>query len=297
MQIQTDKEKKELKRHGNYAFPVNLSMEQLARYEGGTFLWHWHTEIELTLILKGCIEYQVNDQVYHLKEGDALFCNSNAMHTGRRIENEDCQYLSTTFHPRFIYGYENSILLTKYVQPILNADSFSSLPFSEKIPWQKEVIDLLKQLYTLYLDPSEDLELKLHLILTRIWQHLYTYFSTLSFQKPVSSNYIGRLKEIMEFIHSSYASPITLEDIASHIHLSKSECCRFFKKHMNMTLFDYLLYYRILQSLPLLKKDNCSVSKAAEACGFSNSCYYSKIFKRYMHCSPKQYQNSCRHTV
>ena len=126
MQIQINEEKKELKQHGDYTFPVHLSGEMLSRYEGGSFFWHWHTEVELTLILKGQIEYRVNERTYHLKAGEGLFCNSNAMHAGKRIDNQDCQYFSVTFHPRFLYGFESSILQTKYVDPILNTSSFSS---------------------------------------------------------------------------------------------------------------------------------------------------------------------------
>ena len=53
MQLQLDNNKKELKSHGTYAFPVNVSYEQLSRYERKSFLWHWHKEIELTILLQG----------------------------------------------------------------------------------------------------------------------------------------------------------------------------------------------------------------------------------------------------
>ena len=290
MQIQINEDKKELKQHGDYTFPVNLSGEMLSRYEGGAFFWHWHTEIELTLVLKGQIEYRVNERTYHLKAGDGLFCNSNAMHAGMRIDNQDCQYFSTTFHPRFLYGFENSILQTKYVDPVLNAPAFASAVFLSSEEWASEILSLLREIYALYLQPAPDQELRLHILISEIWRHLYGHFTSCSFEEPSSSDSIGRLKEILSFIHTSYAKQITLEEIADHVHLSKSECCRFFKRHMNMTVFDYLLYYRIQQSLPLLQEGLCTISKAAESCGFSNACYYGKLFKRYMNCTPRQYQ-------
>ena len=53
MQIITNNAGKELKKHGDSAFPFLVSYERLSGYETGSFLWHWHPEIELTYIHKG----------------------------------------------------------------------------------------------------------------------------------------------------------------------------------------------------------------------------------------------------
>ncbi len=50
MQIITDPAGKELKKHGDSSFPFLVSYERLSGYETGSFLWHWHPEIELTYI-------------------------------------------------------------------------------------------------------------------------------------------------------------------------------------------------------------------------------------------------------
>ena len=76
MQLQLDNNKKELKSHGTYAFPVNVSYEQLSRYERKSFLWHWHPEIEITVVTSGEMLYHVNNCHMHLKKGDALFGNT-----------------------------------------------------------------------------------------------------------------------------------------------------------------------------------------------------------------------------
>ena len=67
MQIITNNAGKELKKHGDNAFPFLVSYERLSGYETGSFLWHWHPEIELTYVKKGEMLYKVNQNTFHLK--------------------------------------------------------------------------------------------------------------------------------------------------------------------------------------------------------------------------------------
>ena len=114
VQIRIQDNRKEIKEHGDYAFPVNVCVETIQQYEQGSFLWHWHPEIELTWIMSGEMEYRVNDSVYYLKEGEGLFGNSNTLHSGYQVDGKNCSYLSVTFHPRFLYGYESGVLQTVF---------------------------------------------------------------------------------------------------------------------------------------------------------------------------------------
>ena len=289
MQIITQKDQKELKEHGNYAFPVNISIEKIQSYEKGLFLWHWHPEVELTLILSGEIEYQIEDDTYLLSKGDGLFCNSNSLHSGHMHEGADCTYLSITFHPRFLYGYENSILNTKYVNFITSNEQWPSLMLRQSTSWQKEVLNCMHDIYTLSQEPTNDFELQTHMMLLDIWHKLYQHFSEKPSKDSKPNQHLQRLRDILLFIEEHYNQEIALEDVAKIANICKSECCRFFKKHMGITIFDYVLYLRIQNSLPLLKKSD-SITEVAAMVGFSSPSYYSQIFKRYMKCTPMEYK-------
>lgn len=288
MQIITKANQKEVKEHGNYSFPVNISIEKIQSYDHGSFLWHWHPEIELTWIISGEIVYQINDTTYVLSAGDGIFGNSNALHTGHRKDSQECTYLSITFHPRFLYGYENSILQTKYVNHITSNEQWSSLLLDHSVEWQREILDSMKQIYNSSKKPADDFELFVHRKLMEIWHKLYLHFSAQPVSGIKSTDHLQRLREILSYIHDNYATEISLDEIANTVGICKSECCRFFKKHMDMTIFDYILNYRIQKSLPLLKEYG-NVTDAASMVGFSSPSYYTQIFKRYMKCTPFQY--------
>lgn len=291
MQINISKNKKEIKDHGNYEFPVGINIEKIESYEQGAFLWHWHPEIELTWVISGQIEYHINNKKYILTEGTGMFGNSNTLHSGYMKDQKECTYLSITFHPRFLYGYENSLLQTKYVDFITSNDMWPSMKLEKDVEWHQEVISQMNQIYKLSKNKPLDYELEVHIILMQIWQKFYHYFSSLPEKEQKPQRYLGRLRNIISYVQEHYDQEITLDDVAKHVNICKSECCRFFKKHMGMTLFEYIMFLRIQSSLPHLRNGE-SITKTAGAAGFSSPAYYGQVFKRYMKCTPKEYQRN-----
>lgn len=291
MQIHIEKNQKEIKEHGSFAFPVNVSIENIQSYEQSSFLWHWHPEIELTWIMTGEMEYHVNDRQYILKEGEGLFGNSNTLHSGYMKDGKGCTYLSVTFHPRFLYGYENSILQTKYVDYITANEEWSSLHLEKNVVWHQEILYWVREIYEMSQEPPADYELRVHMLVMQIWQKLYQYFASLPEREKKPRLHLQRLRDIVSYIQEHYAEEISLDEVAEQVNICKSECCRFFKKHMNMTIFDYILFLRIQKSLPLLKSGE-SVTEVAGRVGFSSPAYYGQIFKRYMKCTPREYKKS-----
>lgn len=206
MQLITDEKQKELKSHGNFAFPVFVSEEVLSHYERGSFLWHWHPEIS----------------------------------------------------------------------------------------WQQKVLEAMRDIHHLFLEQGELYELKIQQKLSFIWLSLLQNKGE-EYLKPSGNRRtnrdVERLREILTYLHKHYMEKITLEEIANRIGLCRGECCRFFRRHMKQSLFDYILYYRVEKSLPLLVQSELSVTEIAEQTGFSSSSYYAKVFKKKMNCTPTQYRS------
>lgn len=292
MQLQTDSDRRELKSHGSFGFPVFVSFEKLSDYERGAFTWHWHPEIELTLILQGEILYQVNDKVYHLQEGQGLFCNTNALHTGHMVQGEDCRYLSVTFHPRMISGFENSLVQRELVDPILRNQAFGSAPFWGDAKWERDILEAMKRIELAGQREADTYPLWMQEQLLYIWRRLFESGCAVRGKDSAvtQGRDVERIRQALDYLHSHYAEHITLEEVAKQMNLCRSESCRFFKKYMKQSVFDYLLNYRIEKSMALLAVPELSVTEVATRAGFSSPAYFAKVFREQMQCTPMQYR-------
>lgn len=294
MQIQTNQLQKELKSHGDYAFPLLVSYERLSSYESGSFLWHWHPEIELTLITKGELIYNVNQLSFHLQEGEALFGNANTLHSGHMHRDKDCHYTSITFDPKLIYGFEHSSIQQNYVEPVIQNLSLPAIKLSPDVTYQKEVIESLRQIIAIYETKSPYWELDITIHLQTIWKNILLHQQPDKVNSRQDALDYERIRSIMAYLDNHYQQHISLKDISEHIHLCTSECSRLFKKYMNISLFTFLQEYRIEKSLQYLADKNTSITDVASLAGFSDSNYYSKVFYKMKGCSPREYRKNLR---
>lgn len=291
IQIVTNERKEELKEHGTYGFPLLVSDEALSRFLSGSFEWHWHREIELTLFTQGSMTYQINDQIFHPHAGQALFGNSNTLHSGHMEHGEDCRYISITFHPRLLWGYEGSLIQKAYVDPLLRDEQLSACFFDGSMEWHREAISLLTSMIQVHSLKKTGYEMDMLGLLFQFWKLLYLHCPPSSrVQTGAAKKNQERIRQMLSFIHSSYQSDITLEDISRHIHICKSECCRIFKGYMKESLFEYLLKYRIEKSIPDVLEGRLSMTEIAIRAGFTDPNYFSKVFHKKMGCSPREYR-------
>jgi AraC-like DNA-binding protein len=294
MQISVDHQHRELKMHGSKEYPILISKEVLSRYDRGYFLDHWHPEIEFTYIIEGEILYTINGIELLLKKGQGIFCNQNMMHSGKMHNRQECKYLSITFLPKLIYGFELSRIKTKYIDEIVKNPFFSYLLLLDNDQGARNILEILSGINTLQLINKEINELKLLTLLTSIWMNLYNCFEKSKDELSVSSyneKELNRLKKILEYIHNNYGNKISLEEIAGTINICTNECCRFFKKYMNATISAYILDYRIEKSLYLLDNTDLSITELAHNIGFSSGSYYTQVFRKKMGFTPIQYRN------
>lgn len=290
MQIVTNEYQKELKKHGSDDFPFLVSYEQLSRYKSGSFLWHWHPELEITLILEGQMLYKVNQCIYHMKRGEILLGNANVLHAGFMEDMEDCKYVSITFSPKLLYGFYESILRKKYVEPFLQNFSIPAvhIDFSQK--WHETFARYVRELIELSEKKGSFYEMDVVMLLQKLWKCMLENQPEDVPYTEHSKTERERMRGIMDFLEQNYMNKIQLKDIAQEIHLCESECSRLFKRYMNVSLFTFLQEYRVERSLEFLLSSEDSIMEVAEKSGFTDSNYYAKVFAKVKGCSPQKYR-------
>lgn len=98
------------------------------------------------------------------------------------------------------------------------------------------------------------------------------------------------IKKALHYIHDNLGENLTLEDVASHVHLSKYYFCTQFKKETNMTFIEYVNYTRVEKSKFFLCHSDKSILDIAILLGFSNQEYFTLVFRKYTNTTPKQFK-------
>jgi YesN/AraC family two-component response regulator len=102
------------------------------------------------------------------------------------------------------------------------------------------------------------------------------------------------IRNMTGFIFQNYGKKIKLEDIAAKGSVCRSMCGMLFKGYVGQTPIDYLTSYRIKKSCEMLKESNMSILEVMITCGFRNSSYFSKVFKKETGLTPKEYRNQSK---
>lgn len=96
----------------------------------------------------------------------------------------------------------------------------------------------------------------------------------------------------ISYISANYSYPVSVEDIANYVGVSRSHLYRSFEVILNQSPKSYLTQFRLKQACYLLEHSTLSVTAVANSVGFDNSLHFSKTFHQHMGTSPRSYRQS-----
>ena len=288
--ILTDEDFMEIKQHGTSDCPFQYYYDDLEFFDFHCIEWHWHREFEFLYVESGEIICGIGEKQIILSKGDAIFINSKILHrfyasSGGVIPNFVCM-------PEFI-APENSLVYKKYILPIISSNmSFQCFQIAE--PWQARIIQIMIKIMGTQ-ENEKIRELSTLALLQDLWLIFYENVKLSDKEKmqTVDEAAQKRVQLMMQYIHENYNHEMSLDEIASHIGISKSTALNLFQRFLHTTPVIYLIGYRLQAASWLLKNTNKKVKTIAYESGFRNVDYFCRLFKKRYHLTPSEYRCAC----
>ena len=285
--ILTDEEFMEIKPHGSSDYPFQYYYDNLELFDFHCIEWHWHREFEFLYVESGQVLCGIGEKQIILSEGDAIFINSKILHrfyasSGGVIPNFVCM-------PELI-APENSLVYKKYILPIISSN-MSFQRFQSVEPWQAKIIQIMIKIMETQ-ENEKIRELSTLALLQNLWQIFYENVKLSDKEKmqTVDEAAQKRVQLMMQYIHENYKQGLSLNEIASHIGVSKSTALHLFQRFLHTTPVNYLIEYRLQAASRLLKNTNKKVKTIAYESGFHNVDYFCRLFKNRYHVTPSEYR-------
>ena len=282
---------------GDVGFPVQVYYIELSKMYMQRIRWHWHLEIEIIIINHGEADFLTDEKKIRLRPGEGILVNQNVMHSIQPIDDTaNCSFYSVVFHPAFLFGYGNTVMSSKYLVPVISSPVFRIKELNERDPALEQIMDLTNNVIAANLTKRYGYELVIKSYLCRLWILLLEQVIPQNITKTKEitiSTDETRVKDAIIYIEMHFNEPITLEQLAASIHISKSDCCRCFKRTLQVTPIEYLMKFRIFRATQMIQRNDPeahSMSSLAFSVGFNNASYFNKVFKQFLGCTPSEYK-------
>ena len=227
-------------------------------------------------IVSGKGLYEVNGKTYELAAGDSFLVYPFVPVVYRAGQDDPWEYYWVGFS-----GTDASTILR-------------STDFSRETPLihQAGYSDQIKrQILHIYDARGNDLEHSVEMT-GRLYTTLALFIKYRSRQEARKDSYQTYVEKAISYIASHYSYPISIEELASYVGISRSHLFRAFQTQLSVSPKEYLSQYRIRQACSLLAHSDLSVTAIARSVGFENSLYFSRVFHKIKGLSPTDYARS-----
>lgn len=98
------------------------------------------------------------------------------------------------------------------------------------------------------------------------------------------------LEEVCIYLQSHYQYGVTRESVAQHFGLSPNYLSRIFQMQGHMTFSSYLMHVRADRAKYLLRSYNLKLDDIAARCGYHDTAYFCRVFKKLAKVTPAEYR-------
>lgn len=106
-------------------------------------------------------------------------------------------------------------------------------------------------------------------------------------EEQFSDDILGRLQK---YISEHYMDKLSLTQIANEIHANGSYLSRLYKTKTGQNLFDVINKMKLEKAKEYMSQGK-RIYEIAQMVGFDDVSYFSRVFRKYEGCSPREYEN------
>ena len=251
--------------------------------ENEYFRWHYHDYYEIFLTMDAEISHLVNDSQQLLKEGSLVFIRPADIHTFEYDGKNNFTFVNLTFTKETIEqlfhylstGFPSPYMLESRLPPTVVLST----------PEKKRLFAKMQELNTINWDDKKQLKLHMRTLLVEIFTR---YFIDVQKKDTTAIPYwLEILCERMKKTANFMAGTERMIELSGK---SREHLARSFKKHLDMTMTEYVNDLRINYFANMLKSSNIPILDLCYECGFQNISWCYTLFKKKYGISPKDFR-------
>jgi AraC family transcriptional regulator of arabinose operon len=230
----------------------------------------------LNLSVSGVGQYNCIRQEFRAGPGDMVLLSPEAMYDYQRAPEASCWVHS------WIYFKPDQNLLRWLNWAEIGPHIYHLKPPASELSSIKSLFDS-----TLEFDPTESKQSEA--LLLNITEQIFIRCAML----PADSarNYMdARVKRAMSFIGDNLERALTVDCIAQHVQLSKTQLSALFKEYTGSTLINWREERRVARASQLLTQTTLQIQEVAQRVGYDDPLYFSRTFSKLIGCSPRQFR-------
>ena len=218
----------------------------------------------VVLVLSGSGTLMYNEEIYELKAGSCFFINCMIPYYHQSSDSDPWELLWVHFNGATSKEYYDCFSQLSYA-PTLIIPSFDEL---------REKLKLLLDINTNTDFMAEILSSDLIMDILSILLQDVTYL------REEHSQIHQKMQQIRQYLDEHYTKKFSLEELSEHFYISKYHLSREFKNHFGVSPNHYVISHRITLAKKLLRFSDCTLEEVAVKCGFYDTSYLNKQFKK-----------------
>ncbi len=98
------------------------------------------------------------------------------------------------------------------------------------------------------------------------------------------------VSHMVKYIHNHIEEPVTVQDVADYVNLTRCYATTIFTKYTGMSPKDYIQNCRLTKARHMLESSSLTIAGIAYSCGFKQSESFIKAFRKRYNISPSEYR-------